>query len=63
MPIEYYIKGLEEMFILATKYLPKFTMAHMVGKAETAMEKCGLFQTHLTEWSAFTLPNQDWANI
>ena len=50
-------------FILATKYPPKFTMGQMVGKAKTAMEKCGLFQLHLNEWSQFTLVNQDWDNM
>ena len=63
MPIEHYFKGLEEMFILSTKYPPAFTMEQMVGKAKTAMEKCGLFQTHLNEWSQFTLPNQDWKGM
>ena len=42
MPIEHYFKGLEEMFILATKYPPEFTMGQMVGKAKTSMEKCRL---------------------
>ena len=27
----------------------------------TPIEKCGLLQTHLNEWSAFTLPNQDFS--
>jgi hypothetical protein len=63
MPIEHYFKGLEEMFILATKYLPKFAMGYMVGKAKTATGKCGLFQSHLNEWSQFQLGNQDWANM
>jgi len=63
LPIEHYFKGLEEMFILATKYPPEFTMGQMVGKAKTAMEKCGLFQSHLNEWSQFTPPNQDWTNM
>ncbi len=49
LPIEHYFKGLEEMFILATKYPPEFTMGQMVGKAKTAMKKCGLFQSHLNE--------------
>ena len=57
MPIKYYFKGLDEMVILATKYPPKFTMGQMVGKAKTAMEKCGLFQLHLNKWSQFTVPN------
>ena len=39
MPIEYYFKGLENFFILATKYPPKFTMRQMAGKAKTAMKK------------------------
>ena len=43
MFIKHYFKGLEEMFILVTKYPPKFTMVQMVGKAKTAMDKCGLF--------------------
>ena len=41
MPIKHYFKGLEEMFILATKYTLKFTMARRVGKAKTAAETCG----------------------
>ena len=39
MPIIHYFKGIEEIFILAAKYHPKFTMGQMVGKAKTAMEK------------------------
>ena len=27
------------------------------------MEKCGLFQSHLNEWSQFTLGHQDWTNM
>ena len=57
MPIEHYFKGLEEMFTLATKYPPRFTMGQMVGKVKPAMEKCGLFQLHLNKWSQFTVPN------
>ena len=63
MPIEHYFKELEEMFILTTKYPPKFTIGQMVGKAKTAMEECGLFQSHLNEWSQFLLGNQDWTNM
>ena len=63
MPIEHYFKGLEEMFILATKYPPEFMMGQMVGKAKTPMERCGLFQSHLDEWSQFTFPHQDWTNM
>ena len=63
MPIKHCFKGLEEMFILATKYPPEFTMEQMVGKAKTAMEKCGLFQSHLSEWSQFVLGNQEWTNM
>ena len=59
MSIEYYFKGLEEMFILATNYPPKFTTAQMARKAKTAMENCGLFQTPLNEWSVFTEPNHN----
>jgi hypothetical protein len=62
-PVEHYFKGLEEMYILATKYPPEFTMGQMVQRAKTAMETCGLFQTHLNEWNAFTAPNQDWGNM
>jgi hypothetical protein len=62
-PIEHYFKGLEEMYILATKYPPEFTMGQMVQRAKTAMETCGLFQAHLNEWSIFTAPNQDWGNM
>ena len=62
MPIKHYFRGLEEMFILATKYPLKFTMGQMVEKAKKAMEKCGLFQSHLNKWSQFTLVNQDWGN-
>ena len=40
MPIGQCFKGLEEMFILATKYPPEFTIGQMVGKAKTVMEKC-----------------------
>ena len=43
LSLEHYFKGLEDMFILSTKYPPKFTMGQMVGKAKTSMEKCGLF--------------------
>ena len=63
IPIEHYFSGLEEIFILATKYPPAFTMEQMVGKAKTAIEKCGLFQNHLNEWSQFTLANQNWKGI
>ena len=56
-------RSLEEMFILTNKYPPNFKMAQMVGKAKTEMEKCGLFQIHLNERSAFTEPNQDWENM
>ena len=38
LSIKHYFKGLEEMFILATKYPPEFTMGQMVGKVKTAME-------------------------
>ena len=27
------------------------------------MEKCGLFQSHLNEWSQFTQGHQDWTNM
>ena len=27
------------------------------------MEKCGLLQLHLNEWSQFTVPHQDWTNV
>ena len=63
LPIKHYFKGLEEMFILVTKYPPEFTMGQMVGKAKTVMDKCGLFQLHPNEWSQFTVPNQDWTNM
>jgi hypothetical protein len=43
------LKGLEELFILATKYSTELTMAQMAGKAKIAMKKCGLFQTYLNE--------------
>jgi hypothetical protein len=62
-PVEHYFKGLEEMYILATKYPPEFTMAQMVQRAKTAMETCGLFQTHLNEWNVFPAANQDWGNM
>ena len=62
MPTEHYFKGLEEMFILATKYPPEFTMRQMARKAKTAMERSGLFQLHLNKWSQFTLVHQDWTN-
>ena len=39
MPIKYYIKRLEEIFIFASKYSPGFKMTQMVGNAKTAMEK------------------------
>ena len=35
----------------------------MVRKAKTAMEKYGLFQSHLNEWSQFTLSRQAWTNM
>ena len=63
IPIKHYFKGLEEMFILATKYSSKYTMGQMVKKAKTAMERCGLFQWHLNKWSQFILPHQDWNNM
>ena len=62
MPIEHYFKGLEEMFILATKRPPEFTTGQMVGKTKTLIKKCGLFQSHLNKWSQFTLGHQDWTN-
>ena len=49
MPIEHYFKGLEEMFVLTTKYPPRFTMEQMVVKAKTAMEMRGPLKTHLNE--------------
>ena len=56
-PIEQYFKGLEDVYILATNYLPKFTMAQMVGHAKTTMEKCRMFQQHLNKWSQFPVTN------
>ena len=38
-------------------------MEQMVGKAKTAMEKCGLFQSHLNEWNQVTLENQNCKGI
>ena len=58
-----HFKGLEEMFILATKYPPEFAMAQMVDKAKTSMEECGLFQLHLNKWSQCIVPHQDWTNM
>ena len=53
MPAEHYVKGLEEKFILATKYPPKFTMGQMIGNAKAAMEKCGLFRLYLNKWKGY----------
>ena len=63
MPIEHYFKVLGEMFILATKSPPEFSMGQIVETVKTAIEKCELFQSHLNEWSQFTVPNQDWTNM
>ena len=43
----------QKIFILATKHPPAYTIDQMVGKAKTAMEQCGLFQTALLEFNAF----------
>ena len=63
MPIEQYFQGLEEIFILTTKYPPGITMALMAQIAKTAMEKFGLFQAHVNERSIFTALIQDWGNM
>ena len=54
VPLEAYLKQLEDIYELALALAPAYTEAKMIGKAITSVEQCGLFPTALLEWDGFT---------
>ena len=62
-PIEALFDRLEDCYVFSIMAKPPFTMEQLIDKAIMAIQRTGLYETALLEWTGFTPENKTWQQL